>query len=94
MGRRAGGWAKRVMGIKEDTCWDEHWVLHVSDEALNSIPEKKNNQHILRLDFPDLAKTNKNRMPSMGQTYLYKNYLCICNSRLAERPVFYLATLP
>ena len=34
-----GGWAKWVMGIKEGTCWDEHWVLHVSDESLNSIPE-------------------------------------------------------
>ena len=20
-------WAKGVMGIKEDSCWDEHWVL-------------------------------------------------------------------
>ena len=21
------GWAKWMMGIKEDTCYDEHWVL-------------------------------------------------------------------
>ena len=34
-----GGWAKCVMGIKEGTCWDEHWVLYVSDESLNSTPE-------------------------------------------------------
>ena len=27
-----------VMGIKEGTC-DEHWVLHVSDESLNSTPK-------------------------------------------------------
>jgi len=27
-----------VMGIKEGTC-DEHWVLYVSDESLNSTPE-------------------------------------------------------
>ena len=33
-----GRWARWVMGIKEGTC-DEHWVLHVSDESLNSIPE-------------------------------------------------------
>ena len=26
------------MGTKEDTC-DEHWVLHVSDESLESTPE-------------------------------------------------------
>ena len=36
MGR---GWAKWVMGIKEGTCCDEHWVLHVSDEPLNPVPE-------------------------------------------------------
>ena len=39
-----GGWAKWVMGIKEGTCWDEHWVsshesLVSSDESLNSTPE-------------------------------------------------------
>ena len=33
-----GGWAKRVMSIKEGTC-DEHWVLYVSDESLNPTPE-------------------------------------------------------
>ena len=27
------------MGIKEGTCCDEHWVLYVSDESLNSTPE-------------------------------------------------------
>ena len=31
-----GGWG---MGIKEGTCYDEHGVLHVSDQSLNSIPE-------------------------------------------------------
>ena len=34
-----GRWAKWVMAIKEGTCWDEHWVLYVSDESLKSIPE-------------------------------------------------------
>ena len=33
-----GVWAKWVMGIKGGTC-DEHWVLYLSDESLNSIPE-------------------------------------------------------
>ena len=27
------------MDIKEGTCYDEHWVLYVSDEPLNSTPE-------------------------------------------------------
>ena len=30
----------KARGIKEDTGWDEHWVLYVNDESLNSIPEK------------------------------------------------------
>ena len=34
-----GGWAKCTRGIKEDTCWGEHWVLHVGDELLDSISE-------------------------------------------------------
>ena len=34
-----GGWPTWVMGIKEGTCWDEHWVLCVSNESLNSTPE-------------------------------------------------------
>ena len=34
-----GGWPKWVMGNKEGICYDEHWVLYVSDESLNSNPE-------------------------------------------------------
>ena len=34
-----GGLAKWVRGIKEDTCWDAHWVSYVGDEALGSTPE-------------------------------------------------------
>lgn len=33
------GWAKRVMGNKEDTCYDEYWVLYVSDESPSYITE-------------------------------------------------------
>ena len=32
-------WARWVMGIKEGTCYNEHWVLYVSDESLNSTSE-------------------------------------------------------
>ena len=38
-GEVRGGWAKWVMGIKEDAYWDEHWVLYVSDESLGSTLE-------------------------------------------------------
>ena len=34
-----GGWAKRARGIKEDTCRDEPWVLHVGDESVEATPE-------------------------------------------------------
>ena len=34
-----GTWAKWARGIKEDTCWDEHWALYVRDESLDSVPE-------------------------------------------------------
>ena len=33
-----GGWPRWVMGTREGTC-DGHWLLHVSDESLNSTPE-------------------------------------------------------
>ena len=38
-GEVGGVWAKWMMGIKEGTCYDEHWVICVSDESLNSTPE-------------------------------------------------------
>ena len=28
-----------LMGLKKGTCYDEHWVLYVSDEPLNSASE-------------------------------------------------------
>ena len=34
-----GGWARWVIGTKEGTCYDEHWVLYVSDESLNFTPK-------------------------------------------------------
>ena len=33
-----GGWLKWMMGTNENTC-DEHRVLYVSDESLNSPPK-------------------------------------------------------
>ena len=48
MGR---GWAKWVMDIKEDTCCDEHWVLYVNDESLNSTPETNITLYVSQLEF-------------------------------------------
>ena len=34
-----GEWANWARGTEEDICWDEHWVLYVEDESLDSSPE-------------------------------------------------------
>ena len=34
------------MGIKEGICCDEHWVLYVSDESLNSTPARVNIHYV------------------------------------------------
>ena len=54
----SGGWAKWVMGIKEGTCWDEHWVLYVSDESLNSTLKPVAHYMLNNLDLSKI-KINK-----------------------------------
>ena len=34
--RGLGRWGKWVMGIKEDMCFDEHWVLYATNESLKA----------------------------------------------------------
>ena len=66
-----GGWGmgQMVMGVKEGTCCDEHWVLlYVSDVPPNSTPEinialyvnyqnsNKNQLINLKIDILDLGK--------------------------------------
>ena len=36
---------------KEDTCREEHWVLDVSDESLNSTPEANIALYVNKLEF-------------------------------------------
>ena len=43
-GRRRGKW---VMGIKEGTCLDKHWVLYVNDESWEATPEAKSTLYTL-----------------------------------------------
>ena len=38
---------KWVMGIEESTCWDERWVLYVSDELQESNPEAMSTPYTL-----------------------------------------------
>lgn len=35
-GRGMGGWDDRMIGIKEGTCCDEHWVLYTTNESLST----------------------------------------------------------
>ena len=39
--RGVGERGKWVTGIEEGTCWDEHWVLYVSNEPRESTPKTK-----------------------------------------------------
>ena len=41
-----GGWSRWVMGIKEGNCFDDQWLLYVSDEPLNSTPETNIALHV------------------------------------------------
>ena len=43
--------AGKMVGIKEGTYWDEYWVLYVSDEWLNSIPETNITLYVNDLDL-------------------------------------------
>ena len=43
-GGERGKW---VMGIEEDTCWDEHWVLYVSGESWESTLKTKSTLYTL-----------------------------------------------
>ena len=46
------------MGIKMGTC-DEHWVLHVSKESLNSTPEINITLYVNYLEYKFLKNDTK-----------------------------------
>ena len=46
-----GRGVKWLMGTKEGICCDEHWMLYVSDETLNSIPETNITLYVNWLEF-------------------------------------------
>ena len=49
MGER-GKW---MMGIEEGICWDEHWVLYVSNESRESTPKTKSTLYTLSVSQLD-----------------------------------------
>ena len=46
MGGGWEGWDKWVAGIKEGTCWDEHWLPSVRDESPGSTLEAKTTLYV------------------------------------------------
>lgn len=46
-----------VMGIKEGTFWDEHWVSYIRDETLGFTPEAKTTLYVNYLEFKLKKKT-------------------------------------
>lgn len=46
-----GEWSNWVMDIKEDTWYDEHWVLRATDEALNSTSETIAQYMLIKLNL-------------------------------------------
>ena len=54
-----------MMGIEEATCWDEHWVLYVSNEPQESTPKTKSTLYTLyvsRVDNKLYLKKEKMKM--------------------------------
>ena len=57
--------------MKEDTCWDEHWVLYVSDESLSSIPEIKKKR--VCVTFQNLKKIQINNSIPFKTLFVIRN---------------------
>ena len=60
-GEEGGKW---VMGTEEGTCWDEHWVVYVSDESQESTPKTKSilyTLYVSELDNKLYKKIKKNK---------------------------------
>lgn len=51
------------MGIKEGICYDEHWVLYVNDESMNSTPETNIALYVnyLKFKFKKIQKILKQK---------------------------------
>ena len=55
-------------GMKEGTC-DEHWVLYVNDELLNSTPETNITLYVHELQF----KLKHEREKILELKFIFKN---------------------
>ena len=56
-----------VMGIEEDTCWDEHWVLYISNESWESTPKTKSTLYTLYVrQLDNILIKYKNKSNKLG----------------------------
>ena len=75
---------KWVMGIEEGTCWDEHWVLYVSDESRVSTPKTKSTLYTLYVSQLDnKLYLKKKKMFCLALLTVIEWYFVI-------RPIFYV----
>ena len=82
-----------MVGIEEGTCWDEHWVLHVSNEPRESAPKTNSTlytQHVSQFGNKLYFKNNnkdstkeKKKIQSIVLEKLFVNQ--ISNKGLASR---------
>ena len=49
------------MDIKEDACYNEHWVLYVSNDSLNSTSETNISLYVNYLKFKIKTPTKQNK---------------------------------
>ena len=70
MGGAVGEKGKWVVGIEEGTCWDEPWVLSISDEPQESTPKTKSTLYTLYVSQVD-NKFYSKQMETRGWRKIY-----------------------
>ena len=73
--RGVGERGKWVMGIEEGTCWDEYWVLYVSDEPQEPTPKTKSTLYTLYVSqFDNKLYFLKNHLVTHARVYFWVLY--------------------
>ena len=73
------GMARRVMGIKEGTCWDEHWVISYKQVMNHEILFVKSNQKTYNLEEMGMREKRQSHQKEeqRGRDVLRNTYLMI-----------------
>ena len=68
-------------GHWEDACWNEHWVLYVNDESLNSTPETIITLNVNQLEFKIQRKNIRTSISILTTLF---THLC-CKTQIRSR---------